>query len=346
MIREDLSSYLIQKTVRKRILVSCHLDLTYHCNLNCLHCYVVKENRREMKTSEIIDVIDQLAALGTLHLSLSGGEVFTREDFFEIAEYARNMHFALNVSTNGTLIDDEIANKLSTLNLNQINMSVYSMNSKIHDKITGTPGSLEKTMKAVKMLKNRDVYIRISNTIMKKNVNEYMSVYNMAKKLDAEILFDPKLTPKTDGNMQPLNYQINEDDLYKILANPLLKLNLTYETTENPTGSIGDLPCGAAHTSCYISPYGDIFPCVQFPLLCGNLKKDSLHEIWYNSKNMLEASSLRMSQLPVCSKCEIIDYCHYCPGLSILEENNIMTPPSRCCKEAKVLSSLRGEKYE
>ena len=346
MLKNDLSSYLIQKTTEKRILISCHLDLTYHCNLNCIHCYVVKENRKEMKTSKIVDIIDQLAALGTLYLSLSGGEVLTREDFFEIAEYARDMHFALNISTNGTLIDEEIANKLSNLNLHQIFISIYSMNPKIHDKITGISGSLEKTIDAVKMIKRNDMPLSISNTIMKQNVNEYYQVYEMAKKLDAEIRFDPQITPKTDGDKLPLINQIGKSDLQNILSDPLLKLNLRNEPAEYMDNNITDLPCGAAHTTCYISPYGDIFPCVQFPLLCGNINENQLHEIWYNSSNMLDASNIRMSNLPVCSKCEIIDYCHYCPGLSILEEDDIKIPPDRCCAEAELLFSLGGEIYE
>lgn len=344
MLQEDLGNYLLQKTTEKRILTSCHLDLTYHCNLDCVHCYVVKENRKEMKTSEIMDTIDQLAALGTLYLGLSGGEVFTREDFFEIAEYARELHFALNIFTNGTLIDEKVADRISALNPYQIHVSIYSNNPKIHDKITGVPGSLEKTISTIKMLKNRNMPLSISNIIMKQNINEYSNVYQMAKKLNAEIRFDPQITPKNDGSKLTLNNQINDDDLYKILADPIFKLNLrkTAETLNND--NIADLPCGAAHTACYISPYGDVLPCVQFPLICGNLKEKPLNEIWYNSIQMLKASNIRMSNLPVCSKCEIKDHCYYCPGLSILEEDDLMTPPSRCCKQAELIYRLKGEK--
>ena len=339
---EDLQCIVNQKTVEKRIPISCQFDLTYHCNLDCIHCYVAKENRHELKTSEVIDAVDQLATLGTLYLGLSGGEILTRENFFEIAGYARDLHFALNISTNGTLIDKKMADKLSNISPNRVSFSIYSMNPKIHDKITGVSGSLENTIKAVKMLKNRDIPIRIINIIMKPNINEYHQVYQMAKKLDVEFQADPQITPKTDGSLEPLNYQINDKELCRILADPLLNYHLKEDYTETDyTGIFNDLPCSAANNFFYISPYGDVFPCSQFPLLCGNLKENSLDEIWYNSPNMLEASNLRMSSLPVCSKCEIIDYCRYCPGLSILEEDDIMTPPSRCCKEAELRSSLR-----
>ena len=342
MQQEDLQGIINQKTIEKRIPVSCQFDLTYHCNLDCVHCYIAKENRHELKTLELMNIIDQLADLGTLYLGFSGGEILTREDFFEIAGYARDLHFALNISTNGTLVDKDAVDKLLALNPNRISFSIYSMDPRIHDKITGVPGSLEKTIKAVKILKNSDIHLRISNTLMKQNVTEYHEVYKMARKLDAEFQVDPQIIPKTNGNTEPLNYQINDDDLCRILTDPLLNENLKDNYADiNYNNVFYDFPCSAAHNFLYISPYGDIFPCVQFPLFCGNLKENSLREIWYNSPNMIKASSLRISNLPVCSKCEIIDYCRYCPGLSITEEDNIMTPPSRCCTEAELLSRLR-----
>lgn len=340
MLKQDLKNYIMDKTLKKRILLACHLDITKDCNLECKHCYVVKENRKEMKKSKILDILDQLANLGTLYLTLSGGEIFTREDFFEIAEYARQKHFALSILTNGTLIDEAIADKLSNLNPYKIHVSIYSMNPKIHDNITGVPGSLEKTMNAVKLLKDRNISFSISNTIMKENLDEYITVYETAKKLDAEVLFNPNITPKTDGNKLPLDYQISDDELFKILADPLLNLSLN-ENKEPINTNYPDIICDAAQNSCYISPFGDVLPCLLFPLLCGNLKEKDLAEIWYHSLPMLKASKLSMSNLPVCSKCEIKIYCPYCPGLSILEENDLFTPPTSCCKRAEILSKLR-----
>jgi MoaA/NifB/PqqE/SkfB family radical SAM enzyme len=109
-----------ERAARKKIPFSCHFDLTYRCNLNCVHCYLVKEDRPE---------------LGTLYLSFSGGEIFTREDFFEIAEYARKLHFALRLLTNGTLIDEESADRVAALNPDLVAISIYSATPEIHDEI-------------------------------------------------------------------------------------------------------------------------------------------------------------------------------------------------------------------
>jgi MoaA/NifB/PqqE/SkfB family radical SAM enzyme len=141
MPHRGLVQQIQERAARKKIPFSCHFDLTYHCNLNCVHCYVVKEDRPELNTAEVKSILDQLAAAGTLYLSFSGGEIFTREDFFEIAEYARKLHFALRLLTNGTLIDEETADRIAALNPDLVSISIYSANPEIHDEITSVPGS-------------------------------------------------------------------------------------------------------------------------------------------------------------------------------------------------------------
>ena len=115
MNKRTLFDSELNKFSIKDIPISCQFDLTYHCNLNCIHCYIVKNDIPELKTSQIKNILKQLARAGILFLSFSGGEILTREDFFEIAEYARKLHFSLNLKTNGTLIDEEIADKIAAL---------------------------------------------------------------------------------------------------------------------------------------------------------------------------------------------------------------------------------------
>jgi AdoMet-dependent heme synthase len=344
MSNESLFNQINDRAIAKRILLSCHLDLTYHCNINCVHCYVKEESRDELKTSEIKDAIDQLVALDTLFLILSGGEVLTRKDFFEIAEYARKLNFALRIMTNGMLVDEKVADKIAALNPDLISLSIYSTNPKIHDGITGVPGSLEKTINAAELLRERNLKIRITTVIMKQNRNDYPQVHELAQRLGAEFKVDLKVTPKLDGDKSPLQFQLGLDELYGVLADPLLELTVDKPIEPHLKRFANDIPCSASHSFLYISPYGDVSPCVQFNVPCGNIREKSLEEIWYHSPQMLEISSLRMSKLPVCSQCELRDNCRYCPGLSYIEEGDIMTPARSTCQEAVLLNQIRGEK--
>jgi AdoMet-dependent heme synthase len=85
--------------------------------------------------------------------------------------------------------------------------------------------------------------------------------------------------------------------------------------------SLAALPCSAGHTSCYISPYGEFYPCVQFPLSCGNVRQQSFLDIWQQSEQLKEVRSIRLKDLSGCSQCVHGSTCSRCPGLAFLEGN-------------------------
>jgi hypothetical protein len=89
------------------IPLGAQLDVTYRCNERCVHCYLDHDDHGEMTTAEMKDVLDQLADSGTLFLTLSGGEVFMRMDFFEILRYARELSFCIKIKTNAFMIREK-----------------------------------------------------------------------------------------------------------------------------------------------------------------------------------------------------------------------------------------------
>jgi len=95
----------IRETVNRHLPWSVHVDLTYRCNERCIHCYLDHEDHGEMSTAEIKNVLSQLAESGTLFLTFSGGEIFLRQDIFELIEFARDLHFDVSLKTNALLID-------------------------------------------------------------------------------------------------------------------------------------------------------------------------------------------------------------------------------------------------
>ena len=338
MSQRGLLKRLIEKAVREKVPFACHFDLTYRCNLKCVHCYVVKEDRPELSTSEIKGILDQLAKAGTFYLIFSGGEIFAREDFFEIAEYARRLHFALRLMTNGTLVDEQVADRVAVLYPDLVSVSVYSTTPDIHDNITCLQGSLSKTISAAKMLRDRKIRVKINTVLMRQNIDDYLKVYELAQSIGASFQGDPRVTPRNDGNLCPLRFQINEDEFFRVWTDPIFSPQTVDDVTKpHFNGGLGDIPCGAGHMSFYISPYGDVSPCVQFPIPCGNLRNDSFEKIWYNSPQMLGMRSVAVSSLPVCSKCNLLEYCRICPGLGYIEEGDFRMPSKRVCREARII---------
>jgi len=103
-----------------------------------------------------------------------------------------------------------------------------------------------------------------------------------------------------------------------------------------------DLPCSAGHNSCYISPYGDVFPCVQLPQAAGNLRREKFADIWYHAPQLERLRDIRESQLPVCSQCEVRSYCERCPGLALMESGDLLGAYERACALAEEKARLAG----
>src|SRR5580704_4476639 len=95
---------MTEKALARNIPISVQVDLTYRCNERCVHCYLDHDDHGEMTTAEVIDVLAQLASAGTLFLTLSGGELLLRTDFFEVLSRARELQFDVKIKTNAILI--------------------------------------------------------------------------------------------------------------------------------------------------------------------------------------------------------------------------------------------------
>ncbi|HXO04207.1 MAG TPA: radical SAM protein [Candidatus Sulfotelmatobacter sp.] len=345
---------LILRTVKRHLPWSVHVDLTYRCNERCIHCYLDHEDHGEMKTDEIKNVLEQLAQSGTLFLTLSGGEIFLRDDLFELLEFARALHFDLSLKTNALLIDAERARKLRDLNVRRIQISIYSAEPAVHDAITKVRGSLERSLTAIRFLQAEGLQVKIACPLMKQNLMAYRNVQALAAELGVPYVLDMTITPKMDGDMSLLQLRNSAQELLPILQDTTLNPSLcsTDSADETSLGSATssgiesqayeDIPCSAGHNSCYISPYGDVFPCVQMPVATGNLRRQPFEEIWSSSPEMNRVRAVRESHLPVCSKCSIRQYCERCPGLAQMEGGDLLGAYERACDLAELKARIAG----
>src|SRR5580658_413061 len=137
-----------EKALKLNIPISVQLDLTYRCNERCVHCYLDHDDHGEMTTAEIKSLLDQMADAGVFYLTISGGEILMRRDFFEILEHARARTFCIKLKTNGVLIREKEAKRLRELGVERVQISIYSHRAEVHDAITKMPGSLQQSVEA------------------------------------------------------------------------------------------------------------------------------------------------------------------------------------------------------
>jgi len=332
----SLLSEMNQRALDLGVPLSVHLDLTYRCNERCVHCYLDHNDHGEMTTAEIFDLLSQLAEAQVFFLTLSGGEVLLRRDFFAILEKARQLLFNVKVKTNGVMIRESEARRLRELGVEQVQISVYSHRPEIHDSITKLPGSLARTVRAIRLLRSQGLKVSISNVVMNSNFADQRGVMMLARELGAEYTLDPTITPKLDGDTSILMLRIPGAELNQIFHDPELVGNVEeFCAPPPPAGEdvMHGLPCSAGHTACYISPYGDVFPCVQFPLPTGNVRRQKFIDIWRDSPQLKEVRSIRAKDLPTCSTCAHVGTCTRCPGLAYME-GNMHGPSTADCEKS------------
>jgi radical SAM protein with 4Fe4S-binding SPASM domain len=331
-----LMQQISDRALRLSVPFSVQLDLTYRCNEQCVHCYLDHHDHGEMTTAEIKHLLAEMAEAGVFILTLSGGEIFLRKDFFEILECARALTFCIKLKTNAVLIREAQAARLRDLGVESIQISIYSHRPEVHDAITKVPGSLRRSINAVRFLKAQGLKVVLANVLMTQNMPDYQSVRDLAAELGAEYTLDPTITPMMDGDRTVLDLNAGESALHNLFRDESLVGNAEEFCAPPPSpdeGSMESLPCSAGHTACYVSPYGEFYPCVQFPLSCGNVRQQPFIDIWRNSEQLKEVRAIRLKDLSGCSQCTHGTTCTRCPGLAFLE-GNMRGPSTADCEKS------------
>src|SRR5262249_51499050 len=150
-----------------------------------------------------------------------------------------------------------------------IQISIYSHRPEVHDAITLVPGSLKRSIDAIRFLRSQGLRVVIANVLMLQNVQDYRGVRALAEELGVECTLDPTITPMMDGDRGVLSLGIGQAELKEVFRDAALVGDVEeFCAIAAPAdeSALHAMPCSAGHTNCYVSPYGDVFPCVQFPL--------------------------------------------------------------------------------
>jgi radical SAM protein with 4Fe4S-binding SPASM domain len=330
-----LMQEMVGKALALNVPLNVQLDLTYRCNERCVHCYLDHDDHGEMTTAEIKHLLDEMADAGVFILTMSGGEIMLRRDFFEILEHARRLMFCVKLKTNAVLIREREAQRIRELGVESIQVSIYSHRPEVHDAITLVPGSLKRSLTAIRFLKSQGLKVIMANVLMTENRRDYAGVRALAEELGVECTLDPTVTPMMDGNRSTLALAVDDGVLRQVFRDEALIGDVEEFCAIAAKPGEDDLearPCSAGHTACYVSPYGDVFPCVQFPLPTGNVRQQRFVDIWRHSEQMNEVRDIRVKDLS-CSQCTHVTNCTRCPGLAYME-GNMRGPSTQDCEKS------------
>lgn len=171
------------------------ISLTSRCNLRCRMCSVWENanNSDELTFDEAKSVIDQCKNWGVGEINLCGGEPLLKDSCIKIIEYAKQNNFRVILTTNGTLIDNNMAQQLANSKLDIVTISLDGATAGTHDKIRGLPGSFDKIIKGIKHLnlfKESSKLVKVLIlTISDYNLDELEDYFHLAKSLSIDALY-------------------------------------------------------------------------------------------------------------------------------------------------------------
>ena len=315
---------------------SIRILLTNKCNLHCNFCFIDSSNnadKEELTTTEWLKFFERLKELFIFDVSLSGGEIFLRNDLFVLLKRLReNLMHKITLLTNGSLITKEIANQLRKINIKNISISVDGLEEK-HDQLRGG-GNFQKTIKGIQNLLSIGIEPQVSFTPMRSNYKDLGPLIDFIASLGIPIIGVNTLTPH--GRCLyiykdiALEYPQQVKEVLEVIEEKkreypdieiICQLGFYYHLPQsymyfekNPQNyKIKHLKdgCGAASTSCTITSIGDVIPCEGLSMFRGgNIREHDLLHIWNNStkfKMIRDLSKIAMNQAPYCKDCKYIN---------------------------------------
>jgi len=339
----DPQAFAIQRADETLTPLSTLIEITHACNVDCEHCYldlVPDKKIGALSADEWKRILGQIKAQGGLFLTISGGEILVRRDWFEIASHARKLGFALRLFTNGTMVDDDAADKMASLKPLAVEISLLGGIAATHDAIARRKGAFDRTIAGVKRLRERRVKVLLKCVVMERNARELPMLEAIASELGCDFQIDTILTPKNNGSFSPQDLATNEDLLLAAQKRIIERSADAPQSEKSGCGfSRGDKltehPCAAGRRTCHVGPAGDLFPCTQWTSPVGNLRDTSFKDLWERSEVFEKIRAKTVADFPVCARCELLEICNPCMALSALEVGAILGPSRSKCNWAE-----------
>jgi mycofactocin biosynthetic radical S-adenosylmethionine protein MftC len=293
-------------------------ELTYACNLACVHCLSSSGRRdpRELDTSEVMSLVDQLAAMQVFYVNIGGGEPMIRPDFYDLIDYATTSGVGVKFSTNGSRIDQAGARRLSAMDYTDIQISIDGADAATNDVVRGD-GSFATAVGAMDHLAEAGFGpFKISVVMTRQNIPQLNAFESLADRYGAELRLT-RLRPAGRG----------ADTWHQLHPLPEQQVELYHWLIERPNILTGDsffhlnalgeenLPglnlCGAGRVVCLIDPVGDVYACpfvLHDEFKAGNIRhQGGFKAIWSESELF---QSLREPQSAgACASCGQFDAC-------------------------------------
>ncbi len=348
---DDASTFersLLQKARSQHIPGTGALELLPLCNMNCDMCYV-RLSRKEMNRTgrlrtaeEWLALAEELRQSGVLFLLLTGGEPLLFPDFKKLYLGLRTMGMILTINTNGTLLDESWADFFAAYRPRRINITLYGADAASYDRLCHYPQGFDQAVRAIQLLRERNIDVKISCSVTKKNSHDFPKIFALGEKLGVPVHADHYMMPAVRERTLPFDTQVrlNPEDA-AALALQTLKLQLTSDIFEQyvqesirrvndpsfPRGN-GHISCLAGNCSFFINWQGLLFPCVMLSEISAPVFDLGFAAAW----EKVSTAAQKISLSSQCCQCRFQPICRTCAAAAFLETGSYQGMPGYLCR--------------
>lgn len=293
---------------------SATIEITDSCNLKCLHCYRGDANLSYWTVENFSNVLRELKSLGTMNLTITGGEPFSHPHICQFLELVKQYGFVLSIQSNAILLSDEILSTLKENIVSDVSVSLYSTVDSQHDFITQSSGSAQKTIANIKRLIDNHIPVSINCPVMKYNSDAMPSLRKFAADFGIDVKFALKIIPSQDKSRHIEDYNIfSKDYILAAIENPSIRL-YQKELDNIRNSKPAQRYCQTGFRSVTFDAQGNMLICNAYRKKCGSLQNSNIKELWTTSNNLnlwREHTSLVIEK---CLDCPAYAYCEPCPA--------------------------------
>jgi len=324
------------------------LELTLRCNEKCVHCGSRCEehsNSPELSLKQYKKILKDVKKdfdISKIHLDITGGEPLLRKDFFDIVHYANKLGYTWGMTSNGTLITDEVANKLQLCGMSTISVSVDGLET-THDMIRGRKGAFKSTVRGIEALVRNGSFehVQITTVVNHKTINELPEMFELVKSLNVESWRVVNIEPI--GRAKEHKELILSGDEYGYMFDFIREKRMKgFDVTYGCSHFLGleyerhvrdwFFLCNAGFYTASITANGDIVSCLDIErrpeLIQGNILKDNLKNIWETKFEIFRKDLSNLNE-----KCALCSECEFCHGGAYHSWDYDKNEPCVCFKD-------------
>jgi radical SAM protein with 4Fe4S-binding SPASM domain len=348
------SADLHQRQAGERVPLQVSIEVTRRCPLECLHCYNnlpmgdMEAKQRELSKEEHFRMLDELVEMGCFWLLYTGGEIFARKDFLEIYTYAKKKGFLITLFTNGTIINEQIADYLAEWPPFAIEITLYGRTRETYEALTAIPGSYDRCLRGIKLLKERGLPLKLKTVATSINKHEILAMRQFAEEeLGVEFNADGLVNPRIDCSQSPLAVRLTPEEVVALdMSAPkdmseyrrLAKRDL--ENSPNLSTIDTVYSCGGGMGSFAINAYGEMSICTISQQETFSVRHAGLTNLWEGSLQQLRAR--KRTRVTKCIQCRIQSMCGMCPANGELENGDRESPVEFLCHVAHLRAVTVG----